>query len=267
MQEAISQFSIEFRERIIKVIKEDFFLKNNAPRVDRIVLSEKYKSLIDNINGFIVISNYTSGLYEYISDGVKSNLGYDLRDYSNEALTDFMISIIQDDHRNYMVNSILPNVLNYLKNNSTNVTGTDYRYTCCLKLKDIYNKYHWYLVDTVLVEVDAEGFPVRTMITCTNIGQFKKDECVYFNIMKKNQDGVYEVMLEGSDNQINDIKLTPREVQIINLISGGNTNKEIAEKLFISLNTVQTHRKSILKKTKCNGTAELTSFAFSRGLL
>jgi DNA-binding CsgD family transcriptional regulator len=123
-------------------------------------------------------------------------------------------------------------------------------------------------VDTVIIEVSDFGFPVRTLITCTNINHFKKDECLYYNIVKKNSDGIYQVMLEGIANNINDdYKLTAREIEIVNLIAQGNTNKQIANKLFISLNTVQTHRKSILRKTKCNGTAELTNFAFARGLL
>jgi DNA-binding NarL/FixJ family response regulator len=138
-----------------------------------------------------------------------------------------------------------------------------------MKMKNIYDVYEWYLVDTVIIEVNQTGFPMRTLITCTNIHQFKKDECVYYNIVKKNSDGIYELMLEGkADNIKDDYKLTPREIEIINLIAQGNTNKQIAHRLYISLNTVQkTHRKSILRKTKCSGTAGLTNFAFVRGLL
>jgi DNA-binding CsgD family transcriptional regulator len=268
MDKVVSQFSLEFRDLIVKVIKEDFFL-NKSPKYDKVFLAEKYKSIVDHINGFILIANYQSGLYEYVSDGIFPHLGYDIRPYkTNESLTDFIISIIKPEHRDFLVNNLLPTVLKYFKEHSTQATGTDFRYTCCMRLKNIYDVYHWYLVDTVLIEVDETGFPVRTLVTATNISQFKKDELVYYNILKKNQDGVYEVMLEGTaDNNISELQLTPRELQIINLISQGLTNKEIASKLFISLNTVQTHRKSIMRKTKCSGTAELTNFAFTRGLL
>jgi DNA-binding CsgD family transcriptional regulator len=252
MDKVVSQFSLEFRDLIVKVIKEDFFL-NKSPKYDKVFLAEKYKSIVDHINGFILIANYQSGLYEYVSDGIFPHLGYDIRPYkTNESLTDFIISIIKPEHRDFLVNNLLPTVLKYFKEHSTQATGTDFRYTCCMRLKNIYDVYH----------------PVRTLVTATNISQFKKDELVYYNILKKNQDGVYEVMLEGTaDNNISELQLTPRELQIINLISQGLTNKEIASKLFISLNTVQTHRKSIMRKTKCSGTAELTNFAFTRGLL
>jgi DNA-binding CsgD family transcriptional regulator len=268
MNQGISKFSLEFREIIVKVIKEDFYLKKDSSRSLPEVLIERQKSLLDNINGFVVISNYTTGLYEYVSDGIYSHLGHDVRNYTNEELTDFLISIIKEDHRDFLLNCILPVALNYFKEHSTFSTGQDYRYTCCLKVKNHNRNYSWYLVDTVIIEADENGFPIRTLITCTNINQFKKDEILYYNIMKKNSDGIYEVMLEGTaDNKAKELKLTKRELEIINLISQGYTNRQLAEKLFISLNTVQTHRKSIMKKTQCTGIAELTNFAFSRGLL
>jgi DNA-binding CsgD family transcriptional regulator len=269
MEQPVSKFSVEFRDAIVRVIKDDhFFLNNAATTLQPALLYEKYKSLIDSINGFIVICNYATGLYEYVSGGIYSNLGYDFSKSSNEEMTDFVTSIIKEDHREFLLYSLLPKVLKYLQQHSNSHVGTDYRYSCCLQVRNVYNAYLWYLIDTVLIEVDANGMPLRTLITCTNIDHIKRDDCIYYNITKKNDDGVYQVMLEGtSDNRINDLKLTAREIEIINLISRGNTNQEVADKLFISLHTVQTHRKNIMKKTKCSGTAELTNFAFARGLL
>lgn len=42
--------------------------------------------------------------------------------------------------------------------------------------------------------------------------------------------------------------LSQRETEIVNLVTEGLTNKEIAEKLFLSIHTVKTHRKNIIKK-------------------
>jgi DNA-binding CsgD family transcriptional regulator len=258
----------QYRTLLVKRVKDNFLYKQDLSPVDRQVQLEKYKTLLDRLNGFIVICNYTTGLYEYISNGIKSHLGYDVKDLSNEELTNFVFSTIYEDHRNFLLNSYLPVVFKYFKDNAAYITATDYRYTCCIRVKNVYGTYLWYLIDTVILDVDENGSPLRTLITCTNIDQFKKDDLVYYNILKKNSDGIYEVLLEGSeDNSKNEYQLTRREVEVINLISKGLTNKEISEKLFVTLNTVKTHRKNIMKKTKCKGTAELTNFAFSRGLL
>ncbi len=61
------------------------------------------------------------------------------------------------------------------------------------------------------------------------------------------------------DKFLNKFKLSPRELEIITLVSNGLTNNEIAEKLFLSVHTVMTHRKNILHKLQVRNTAEMLS--------
>jgi len=63
------------------------------------------------------------------------------------------------------------------------------------------------------------------------------------------------------------IKLSPREVEIIQLVSEGMSNKEIAERLFLSVHTVTTHRKNIMSKLGINNTAGLVMFAIRQNLI
>ena len=58
----------------------------------------------------------------------------------------------------------------------------------------------------------------------------------------------------GSNNQK---LLSKREKEILQLVFDGMTNKEIANKLFISFETVKSHRKNILSKTESRNTASL----------
>ncbi|MDF2193710.1 response regulator transcription factor [Paraflavitalea sp. CAU 1676] len=55
--------------------------------------------------------------------------------------------------------------------------------------------------------------------------------------------------------------LTRREQQVLSLIAEGLTNNEVAEKLFISTTTVDTHRKSLLAKLNARNTASLIRIA------
>lgn len=61
--------------------------------------------------------------------------------------------------------------------------------------------------------------------------------------------------------------LTRREREVIELIANGLTNNEIAEKLFISSTTVDTHRKNLLAKFNAKNTAELVKLAHNGGFL
>lgn len=61
--------------------------------------------------------------------------------------------------------------------------------------------------------------------------------------------------------------LSEKEIVIINLICKEHTNKEIAEKLFISPRTVDTHRENILLKTGAKNTAGIVMYAVKNNLL
>jgi len=61
--------------------------------------------------------------------------------------------------------------------------------------------------------------------------------------------------------------ITRREKEVLMLIAKGLTNKEIADKLFISTTTVDTHRKNLLAKFQVKNTASLISLATQNELL
>jgi DNA-binding NarL/FixJ family response regulator len=61
--------------------------------------------------------------------------------------------------------------------------------------------------------------------------------------------------------------LTIREQEVLQLIAKGNSSKEIAKALQISLNTVVRHRQNITAKLGINGIAELTRYALQKGLI
>lgn len=69
-------------------------------------------------------------------------------------------------------------------------------------------------------------------------------------------------------NNVNNIPivLTKREEEVLQLICKELTNAEIAEKLFISLRTVEGHRNNLLAKTGCKNTAGLVVFAVRFGI-
>ncbi|TVR41338.1 MAG: DNA-binding response regulator [Cryomorphaceae bacterium] len=63
------------------------------------------------------------------------------------------------------------------------------------------------------------------------------------------------------------ILLSDREQEIITLIAEGYTNTKIAEKLFLSPHTVNTHRKNIMQKLGVNNTAAIVMFAVKNELV
>ena len=69
------------------------------------------------------------------------------------------------------------------------------------------------------------------------------------------------VAMRKPDNQSNIPVVTRREKEVMELIAEGMTNNEIAQKLFISNTTVDTHRKNLLSKLGAKNTASLVRIA------
>jgi DNA-binding NarL/FixJ family response regulator len=63
------------------------------------------------------------------------------------------------------------------------------------------------------------------------------------------------------------VKLTPREIDILKLIAQNKKTKEIAELLFISVNTVQSHKKNLYSKLNIHSVSELVTYAFQHGFV
>lgn len=61
--------------------------------------------------------------------------------------------------------------------------------------------------------------------------------------------------------------LSAREKEILKHIADGLTNKEIAEKLFISVSTVKSHRNKVMKKLNVSDTASLVRLAIRKGII
>jgi DNA-binding NarL/FixJ family response regulator len=74
------------------------------------------------------------------------------------------------------------------------------------------------------------------------------------------KNNISELVLEENKDMPNVNALTEREIQIINLIKEGQSSKEIASTLNISLKTVEVHRHNVLKKLKLKNSASLVNF-------
>jgi DNA-binding NarL/FixJ family response regulator len=61
--------------------------------------------------------------------------------------------------------------------------------------------------------------------------------------------------------------LTKRETEIVRLVADGFKNREVAERLGISVKTVETHRANIMNKLALRNLAELIRYAIQKGLV
>jgi two-component system response regulator NreC len=62
-------------------------------------------------------------------------------------------------------------------------------------------------------------------------------------------------------------ELTGRELEVLRLIARGQTNREVAERLFLSVRTVETHRARLQRKLGVSRRSDLVEYALQRGLV
>ena len=121
------------------------------------------------------------------------------------------------------------------------------------------------LVNQMIDEADISGYVLK------NIG---KQELLRA-LEKISGGGIYfseEVLEEmakadGLKRDQQEAHLTGREIEIIRLIEKEMTNKQIAETLFLSERTVETHRKNIFRKTNTSSVIGLIKYAYEHKLI
>lgn len=72
-------------------------------------------------------------------------------------------------------------------------------------------------------------------------------------------------LLQNQQHQRRMPIITKREKEVLALIAEGMTNVQIAERLFVSIDTINSHRKNLLTKTNLNNTAALVKFGVENG--
>ena len=73
-------------------------------------------------------------------------------------------------------------------------------------------------------------------------------------------------IFDSEDSFLKQFNLTKREIEVIQLLKNNLTNQQIADKLFLSIYTVETHRKNIMQKLRLNNPPALMKFIMEHGL-
>ena len=222
---------------------------------------ERHKKLLNLFHPgsyYYYIFNIFLGEFDFMSNDVFSILGYS----AEEMSIPFIIEKIHPDDKPYFLKfenhiakffQTLPfeKIKKYKVQYDFRLRTKDDRYVRILHQAiqvnyDEENFYHTLGLDTDISHIKQEGVPTFSLIGL-------EDEPSYFNIQDSN-----------SFTQSYDI-FTRREREILKLIIENKSSKEIAQILFISLNTVNTHRKKILEKSSAKTPVELVSKAMKEG--
>jgi two-component system response regulator NreC len=121
-----------------------------------------------------------------------------------------------------------------------------------------------------LLKYDIQGYLLKNTNIAeltqalTTVAEGNKYFSKEINILDTNQDFRNTVTIE--DKKVDEI-LSKREIEVLTLICKEYSNSEIAKKLFLSVSTVETHRKNLIAKLGVNNTVGLVKFALKNKLI
>jgi DNA-binding CsgD family transcriptional regulator len=123
------------------------------------------------------------------------------------------------------------------------------------------------LVQSIPILFNAKAEVILMLVICTDISSLKSDIAYsHFIIDSSDKKQIKRIDIKKSieDPELN-FKPSKAEKRVLNLLSEGLSSKQIAEKLFLSENTIKNHRKNMIKKYGCNNSSGLVKLAVLNG--
>lgn len=141
----------------------------------------------------------------------------------------------------------------------------DYKLILNFRQRDKFGKYLNIILQLVVLELDKKGNIWLALILDDLLPDKISFEGVNRRVIniKSGKICLFQNELEPNKKTI----LSTREVEVLSLVSKGFASKEIADKLFLSVNTVNNHRQNILEKVRASNTSEAVIYARNLGLL
>lgn len=217
-------------------------------------LAEKILAL----NDLVVILTASKNKIVHCSRSVQPILGIPASQIFNRGWEAFFERIHPDDQK-LLTKKLQPDLRRQLKHLSPEEQlKCSFNYTFRIRNGD--NRYTLVALENQLVQVSDRKSSWIYMSVLKNISPYGLTDEMLLTITRKSADCGWETLFEKR-YPMRARGLTVRESQVMHLIGKGLSSREIAEKLFLSPETVRCHRKNLMRKMRCKTSAELVSQA------
>lgn len=214
---------------------------------------------------YYYVFNVPDLVLEYMSPLVKEVLGYE----PDEIDLPFLLDKIHPEDIPWFLN-FENNITSFFKELSID-QFPNYKVSYDYRIRKLNGEYIRILQQVLVIDYNTTGNIIRTLGVHTDISNMKSPfaadtKCKLSFIGLNGEPSYYDVnvkeLFRTSKTQI-----TKREHEILYLLLNGSNSSEIANQLFISKLTVDTHRKNLLFKLEVNNTDELISKSIKLGMI
>jgi DNA-binding CsgD family transcriptional regulator len=216
-------------------------------------------------NAVVFLWNSFTNRFLYMSDKLKILSGLEPSSFTAENGVEYVLSQIHESHVQPVLQLIQKLVINYCAENNV----ADYKSVkICFNylFKNGNGEYVQTLQRPVILEVDENNRPSLVLNFTYHVDYIKRQNSVGGMVIADDKTSIFNYNLD--EKCIEPSKtFSDQEMKILQLLGKGFDTKAIAEKLFISPHTVDTHRRNLIKKTNCMDTTGVVTFARMIGLI
>jgi DNA-binding CsgD family transcriptional regulator len=214
---------------------------------------------------FQAIFDFSSRSFDMVSNDIENLLGYSSNSFSVEKL---ITAIHPDDIGMVVRNEALAGLFLHKFISVDEIPF--YKVTYQYRIKNSKGIHRLFLHQAITLTVDSNGLISKTFLNVSDISKYgeKGNSFVSF-IDNRGIKSFTNISMEEDLVKLIQEKdaLSKREMEILHLISEGYNSKEIAKKLFISYDTVRTHRNNIISRNNFKSINQAVVHYIKRGLL
>ena len=215
---------------------------------------------------YYYIMDFPSKKCEMASQHVENVFGINPLDFSLDVLTEHYCSGDID-----FVNQCEQMILDFLANKIRPDQVLQYKINYCVRIKTKRYGMKLFLHQALVLNVGKNGEPNKILYIDSDISHLGTNNNYKISFIGLHGNPSYFGVEVPNSNKHESSKqsriFTQREREIIELLGQGYTAPEIADSLFISVETVKSHRKNMLAKTRLKNTTELVAFCIKQGYL
>lgn len=234
----------------------------NAPEKEwdfQFDIGKKVLSFLQVGDCYFFVFNAKRGDFDYVSPEVEAVLGFSPGDVDVELI----VSNIHPEDQGWFLN--FENEITRFYRALPYDLIPHYKIRYDFRIRKSNNEYIRLLNQVVIVEHDTTFGVLRSFGVHTDITHLKKDGLPVLSFIGLNGHPSFIDVKVKEVYTTSLLTLTKRERQILFLLFDGLSNKRISQQLFLSEDTVKTHRKNIMRKTNSGNLATLLSNAIKHG--
>lgn len=205
-------------------------------------------------NYYYIVFNMFKSELDFVDENVTHVLGYD----ADEFTIEFLMNNIHPDDKAYFLN-FEHRVVEFFKALPFEKISK-YKVQYDIRIKSKNKGYVRLLHQAIQIDYDEKNY-YRTLSLHTDISHIKKEGEPCFSLIGMDGEPSYYNIQDAKVFTKSYDRFTRREREILKCIVEGKSSKEIADELYISLHTVNRHRKNILSKTTAKTPLELVKMA------